>query len=157
LGTAAGLTSASWLRAQDAQRPVFWVKLSVTVTEHIVWRDVLAFSHTRYINGLEPSDFRILEDGILREITTFAEGAKTPLLVDPKAAGEGGKPGLDLRYAKPSVEDLDSSYTITYCPDPSNHNDGFRKINIEIVPDVAKNWRVRSSPGYRPRNDSRSV
>src|SRR2546421_168358 len=105
LGTTAGLTSTSWLLAQDAQRPVFWVKLSVTVSERVVWRDVLAFSQTRYINGLEPGDFRVLEDGILQKIITFAEGAKPPLLVsddgsarplvDPKAS-EAGKPGLDL-------------------------------------------------------------
>jgi hypothetical protein len=166
LGTTAGLTSASWLLAQDAQRPVFWVKLSVTVAELVVWHDVLAYSHTRYINGLLPSDFRVLEDGIPQKITTFAEGSKPPLLVsndgstrpmvDPKA-GEVGKSGLDLRSPNPSVEDLDNSYTITYYPDPSNHNDGFRKIHIEIVPDLATNWRVRSSAGYRPRSDSRVV
>ena len=153
LGTTACLTSASWLHAQDARRPVFWVKLSVTVTELVEWRDVLAYSHIRYINGLVPSDFRVLEDGIPQKITTFAEGSKPPL-VDPKATGEVGKPGLDLRNSNPSVEDLDNAYTITYYPDPSNHNEGFRKINIEIVSDVAKNWRVKCSPGYRPRSDS---
>jgi len=152
LGTTACLTSASWLHAQDARRPVLWVKLSVTVIELVEWRDVLAYSHIRYINGLVPSDFRVLEDGIPQKITAFAEGSKPPL-VDPKA-GEGGKPGLDLRNSNPSVEDLDSAYTITYYPDPSNHNEGFRKINIEIASDVAKNWRVRCSPGYRPRSDS---
>ena len=163
LGTTACLSSASWLHAQDARRPVFWVKLSVAVTELVEWRDVLAYSHIRYINGLVASDFRVLEDGIPQKITTFAEGSKPPLLVsnngatkplaDPKA-GEVGKPGLDLRNSNPSVEDLDNAYTITYYPDPSNHNEGFRKINIEIVSDVAKNWRVRCSPGYRPRSDS---
>jgi hypothetical protein len=178
LGTTVGLASAGWLPAQDAQRPVFWVKLSVTVTERVEWRDVLTISgHTRYINGLVPSDFRVLEDGIPQKITTFAEGGKAPLLVsddgttrplvDPKAAGEVGKPGLDLTIqrrlqdqhlqaagaAESIRKDLDNSYTITYFPDSSNHTEGFREINIEIVPDVAKNWRVRCSPGYRPRSD----
>ena len=152
LGVTAGLTSASWLGAQDARRPVFWVKLSVTVTELVEWRDVLTYQRIRYINGLVPSDFRVLEDGIPQRISTFAEGSKPPLL-HPKA-GEVGKPGVDLRNSNPSVEDLNNSYTITYYPDPSNHNEGFRKINIEIVPDVANNWRVRCSPGYRPRSDS---
>ena len=103
LGTTAGLTSAGWLHAQDAERPVFWVKLSVTVSERLVWRDVLTFSsQTRYISGLEPGDFRVLEDGILQKITTFAEGAKPPLLVsddgsarplvDPKASEAGARP-----------------------------------------------------------------
>ena len=77
--------------------------------------------------------------------------------LSPKATGEVGKPGLDLRNSNSSVEDLDNSYTITYYPDPSNHNEGFRKINIEIASDVAKNWRAKCSPGYRPRSDSRVV
>ncbi|HYL38135.1 MAG TPA: VWA domain-containing protein [Bryobacteraceae bacterium] len=47
-------------------------------------------------------------------------------------------------------EDLGNSYTITYYPQP-NPNEGFRKINVEIVTDVGKKYRVRARPGYRPR------
>jgi Ca-activated chloride channel homolog len=47
-------------------------------------------------------------------------------------------------------EDLGNSYTITYYPAP-NQNEGFRKINVEIVSDVAKKYRIRARPGYRPR------
>jgi len=47
-------------------------------------------------------------------------------------------------------EDLGNSYTITYYP-VSNPNEGFRKISVEIVSDVAKKYRVRARPGYRPR------
>ncbi len=47
-------------------------------------------------------------------------------------------------------EDLGNSYTITYYPQP-NPNEGFRKINVEILSDVAKKYRVRARPGYRPR------
>jgi len=47
-------------------------------------------------------------------------------------------------------EDLGNSYTITYYPSP-NPNEGFRKINVEIVSDVAKKYRIRARPGYRPR------
>ena len=47
-------------------------------------------------------------------------------------------------------EDLGNSYTITYYPAP-NPNEGFRKITVEIVPDVGKKYRVRARPGYRPR------
>src|SRR6516162_8992687 len=47
-------------------------------------------------------------------------------------------------------EDLGNSYTVTYYPAP-NPNEGFRKINIQIVSDTAKHFRVRSRPGYRPR------
>ena len=47
-------------------------------------------------------------------------------------------------------EDLGNSYTITYYPQP-NPNEGFRKISVEVVSDVAKKYRVRARPGYRPR------
>ena len=46
-------------------------------------------------------------------------------------------------------ESLGNSYTITYYPQ-SNPNEGFRKINVEIVSDAAKKLRVRARPGYRP-------
>lgn len=48
-------------------------------------------------------------------------------------------------------EDLGNSYTVTYYPQP-NPNEGFRKIDIQIVSDAAKRYRVRSRPGYRPRS-----
>jgi len=165
LGTAATLASVRSLLAQDAPRPVFWVKLSVTVTERIAQRDVFTFNdRTRYINGLVHADFRVFEDGIPQNIAAFAEGRKPPLLVDPKAAGELSKPGHDLTLQRQLQDqhqqavdvseavrkDLDNSYTITYFPDASNHNEGLRKINVEIAADLAKNWRVRCSPGYRP-------
>jgi Ca-activated chloride channel homolog len=47
-------------------------------------------------------------------------------------------------------EDLGNSYAVTYYPAP-NPNEGFRKINVEVVTDTAKKYRVRSRPGYRPR------
>lgn len=47
-------------------------------------------------------------------------------------------------------EDLGNSYTVTYYPAP-NPNEGFRKIDIQILSDTAKHYRVRSRPGYRPR------
>lgn len=48
-------------------------------------------------------------------------------------------------------EDIGNSYALTYYP-ASNPNEGFRKINIEIVTDTAKKYRVRARPGYRPRS-----
>ena len=48
-------------------------------------------------------------------------------------------------------EDLGNSYTITYYP-PPNPNEGFRKINVEIVSDIGKKYRVHVRPGYRPRS-----
>jgi Ca-activated chloride channel family protein len=48
-------------------------------------------------------------------------------------------------------EDLGNSYTVTYYP-AANQNEGFRKIDIQIVGDSGKKYRVRSRPGYRPRS-----
>ena len=47
-------------------------------------------------------------------------------------------------------EDLGNSYTITYYP-KTNPNEGFRKIEVEILGDIGKKYRVRARPGYRPR------
>ena len=62
--------------AQD--RPTFRVKVDMVV---------LSFTITdnkgRYINGLQPKDFRILEDGIPQKLATFADGNKPPMDVLP--------------------------------------------------------------------------
>ena len=75
-----GMTAAgSLLRAQEVgKRTTFRVEVNMVV---------LSFQVTdgkgRYVNGLRPTDFRIYEDGILQSISTFAEGAKAPMAVDP--------------------------------------------------------------------------
>src|SRR5690242_18984094 len=85
------------LRAQDNPRTVFHVKVDMVV---------LSFQVTdnkgHYVNGLKPTDFKIFEDGILQQISTFAEGAKAPLQVaedgSTKPIAEGNKdalPGVD--------------------------------------------------------------
>jgi len=89
------------MKAQEAQRPVFRVKVDMVVLSFTV-----TDSHNRYINGLKNTDFKILEDGILQKMSTFAEGAKPPMQVladggtRPLAAGEPaeapGNPGIDL-------------------------------------------------------------
>ena len=76
--TAAGAV----IRAQEGgQRPIFRVKVDMVV---------LSFQVTdnkgHYVNGLKPTDFRILEDGIQQQIATFAEGAKAPLAVAENGA-----------------------------------------------------------------------
>ncbi len=76
--------------AQD--RPTFRVKVDLVV---------LSFTITdnkgHYINGLQPKDFRVLEDGIPQKLSSFAEGNKPPLEVDadgttrPMPISEQGK------------------------------------------------------------------
>lgn len=64
------------LNAQDAQRPTFRVKVELVVLSFTI-----TDSKGRYINGLKPGDFRILEDGIVQKMNTFAEGNKPPVQI----------------------------------------------------------------------------
>ena len=76
--------------AQD--RPTFRVKVDLVVLSYTI-----TDNKGHYINGLQPKDFRILEDGIPQKLSSFAEGNKPPLEVDadgttrPMAISEQGK------------------------------------------------------------------
>ena len=95
--------AAPLLGAQEAdrsQRPVFRVKVDMVVLAFTV-----TDSKNRYINGLKPGDFRILEDGITQRISTFAEGGKPPLAV----TGDGSvKPLLESAGSLPGMERPDA-------------------------------------------------
>jgi len=67
--------------AQEPERPVFRVKVDMVVLTFQV-----TDSRGRYVNGLKPSDFRILEDGIPQRIATFAEGSNPAVQVLPDGA-----------------------------------------------------------------------
>lgn len=84
-----------------AQERVFRVQVDMVVESFTV-----TDSKGKYIRGLKPSDFRILEDGIVQKIATFAEGNQPAVAVNddgttrPLIASEeggAGKPGLDPR------------------------------------------------------------
>ncbi len=66
------------LVAQEAQQPLFRVKVDMVVLTFTV-----TDSRGRYINGLQPGEFRILEDGIPQRISTFSEGNRPALQVLP--------------------------------------------------------------------------
>lgn len=89
--------------AQESGLPTFRVKVDMVV---------LGFTVTdnkgKYVNGLKPSDFRVMEDGIVQRLNTFAEGNKPvmqvmadgsmqPLATGVTAAGEEAKAGPDVR------------------------------------------------------------
>ena len=85
------------LLAQDAPHTIFRVKVDMVVLSFQV-----TDSKNHYVNGLKPSDFKIYEDGILQRISTFAEGANTPMAVNSdgstRAMVEARKedlPGMD--------------------------------------------------------------
>src|SRR5438445_10045184 len=65
-----------WVYAQD-DRPVFRVKVELVVLGFTV-----TDSKGRYVNGLKHKDFRILEDGIVQKISTFAEGNRPPVQIN---------------------------------------------------------------------------
>lgn len=62
--------------AEAQVRPTFRVKVDMVVLSFTV-----TDSKGRYVNGLRPDDFRILEDGIAQRINTFAEGNRPPLQI----------------------------------------------------------------------------
>jgi Ca-activated chloride channel family protein len=62
--------------AQD--RPTFKVKVDLVVLSFTV-----TDNKGHYINGLQPKDFRILEDSIPQKLSSFAEGNKQPVEILP--------------------------------------------------------------------------
>jgi Ca-activated chloride channel family protein len=57
-------------------KPTFHVKVDMVVLSFTV-----TDNKGRYVNGLKPTDFRILEDGIAQKVNTFAEGNRPPLQI----------------------------------------------------------------------------
>jgi VWFA-related protein len=68
------------LFAQDAQHAMLHLKVDVNM---VVLSFQVTDSKNHYVNGLKPADFKIYEDGILQRVSTFAEGASTPMAVSP--------------------------------------------------------------------------
>src|SRR6266513_44206 len=88
---------ALWLLGQETKNPVFRTKVDLVVLSFTV-----TDNKGHYINNLKPAEFRILEDGIVEKISTFAEGNKPPVQVNDdgtvrpllaSGGGEGSKPG----------------------------------------------------------------
>ena len=73
-GVLAAIGAGAWLFAQE--RPIFRVKVDMVVLSFTVMDN-----KGNYKNGLKPTDFRVLEDGIKQKIATFAEGNKPPVAV----------------------------------------------------------------------------
>jgi VWFA-related protein len=85
------------VKAQDQEdgRPTFRVKVDMVVLTFTVLDQ-----RSRYVNGLKPKDFRILEDDIPQKIATFAEGDR-PLMqvlangdMQPLGKGAASSPAL---------------------------------------------------------------
>lgn len=111
-----------------------------------------------------PDDVRTVaeDEGIPIYVISTSEVDKDPIssaVFRRVATRTGGKAYFAKTWQKQveafeSIrEDLGNSYTVTYYP-AQNPNEGFRKITVEIVSDVAKKLRIRARPGYRPRAGS---
>ncbi|MGA8595304.1 MAG: VWA domain-containing protein [Bryobacteraceae bacterium] len=73
------LGAVLFMKAQDQEeRPTFRVKVDMVVLSFTVLDQ-----RGRYVNGLKPKDFRILEDDIPQKIATFGEGDRPPMQVLP--------------------------------------------------------------------------
>ncbi|MFN9459276.1 MAG: VWA domain-containing protein, partial [Acidobacteriota bacterium] len=91
--------TAVYLWAQDSNRPTFRVKVDLVVLGFTV-----TDSKGRYVNGLKPSDFRILEDGIVQKLNTFAEGNKPVMQVLEDGTMRPLNPGGDAEKAGPEIK-----------------------------------------------------
>jgi len=107
-----------------------------------------------------PDDVRAVaeDEGIPIYVISTAEVNKDPIssgVFRRIASRTGGKAYWARTWQKQVEafedirEDMVNSYTVTYYPQP-NPNEGFRKINVEIISDPGKKYRVRSRPGYKP-------
>jgi Ca-activated chloride channel family protein len=108
---------------------------------------------------IAPDDVRAVAEDEGIPIYVISTSERDPLsnaVFKRISTGTGGKAYFAKTWQKQveafeSIrEDLGNSYTITYYPQ-TNPNEGFRKINVEIVSDVGKKYRIRARPGYRPR------
>ena len=64
-----------WLFAQEVV-PVFKSKVDLVVLSFTV-----TDNKGKYVNGLKPSDFKVMEDGILQKLATFSEGDKPAMQI----------------------------------------------------------------------------
>ncbi len=100
LGAAAAvLSGTAWLVAQETTRPTFRVKVDMVVLNFNV-----TDNKGRFVNGLKPSDFRILEDGIVQRVNTFAEGNKTPLQIQEDGSAKPLVVNAEDRAKGPSAD-----------------------------------------------------
>jgi len=110
---------AGALRAQP-ERPVFRVEVDMVVLSFTV-----TDSKGRYINGLKPGDFRVLEDGISQKVATFAEGNRPPIAV------------LEDGSTRPIVVGAPAATTTGVRPGPDPRVDAFVGTNVFVLFDTS--------------------
>lgn len=94
-GVLAATGTGLWLYAQEAPVTVFKSKVDLVVLSFTV-----TDNKGKYVNGLKPSDFKVLEDGIQQKLATFAEGSKPPMQI----MGDGS-----MKPVLPSAQDAEKA------------------------------------------------
>ncbi len=97
--TALMIAAATLVWAQERPSTVFRVKVDMVVLSFQV-----TDSKGRYITGLKPSDFRILEDGIPQKISTFAEGSRPAVQIADDGTARPIKPEAEIEAAAPALD-----------------------------------------------------
>lgn len=91
---AVALTLAAVTVIVAQERPTFRVKVDMVVLSFTV-----TDNKGKYINGLKPGDFRLLEDGIPQKFSTFSEGNQPPVEI----AADGTTRPIVIDPAKPDA------------------------------------------------------
>ncbi len=108
-----------------------------------------------------PDDVRAIaeDEGVPIYVISTREVNKDPIssnVFRRLTARTGGKAYFAKSWQKQSEafvsirEELASSYTLTYYPQ-ANPNQGWRSINVELVGNGLRKYRIRTRSGYRPK------
>ncbi|HTZ75222.1 MAG TPA: VWA domain-containing protein [Candidatus Aquilonibacter sp.] len=95
LAPAIALVSTAWISARAARQDAPNIRVSVEMVQLNV---AVTDSHGKYITGLRPADFAVMEDGIPQKLAMFAEGDNPPRRLSEVAAADssgGGNAGAD--------------------------------------------------------------
>jgi len=88
--------------AQDGlENPVFRVKVDLVVLNVAV-----TDRRGRYIRELKPKDFRVLEDGIVQNVSTFGEGNQAPRSIISSEERTTSVPGAEPASPGSSIQNL---------------------------------------------------
>ena len=107
-----------------------------------------------------PDDVRVVaeDEGIPIYVISTSDVSKDPISANVfrRIASRTGGQALFAKTWQKQVEALESvreslsnAYTLTYRPQ-QNPNEGFRKIEVQLVSDPGKKYRLRYREGYRP-------
>jgi VWFA-related protein len=109
-----------WVFAQEAPTPVFksrvdLVVLSFTVTDN----------KGKYVNGLKPTDFKIMEDGITEKLATFSEGTRPAMQI------------LSDGTMKPLLPTAPEAREVGVVATTGEHGDAFVGTNVFVLFDTS--------------------